>query len=647
MYLLVLYFPLATIILLFGFGRYFGKNGSAIISTLNCLLSLGCALYIFIEVGLAHSICYVQTIRWFSIGILEVCWEFIFDPLTAVMLLVVLVISTLVHIYSIEYMKEDPFLIRFLSFLSLFTVFMLLLVTAKNFVQLFLGWEGVGIASYLLISFWFTRQKAVKAALKAIIVNRIGDLGLLLGIGIIFTMYKSLDFMFLYVMYPTKIHENFILLGYNIRFIVIINLCLFIGVIGKSAQLGLHTWLPDAMEGPTPVSALIHAATMVTAGVFVLLRCSPLFELTKEVLTLVMLIGGFTAIFGAIVGTVQHDLKKVIAYSTCSQLGYMVFACGSSNYAGGAYHLANHAVFKALLFLSAGAVIHALSDEQDIRKMGGLLKIIPFTYVCISIGSFALMGIPYLSGFYSKDFILEGIFAQYKIESIFIYWLGSSAAFFTSFYSLRLIYLVFFGCYNGFKGKITAIHEPGLWISMPLFLLSFFSIFIGFILKDILIGAGTDFWLTSLSGPLIETKINFETEYLPYNVKLVPIICSFLGFGIGIILMKLMKGMSSLIFIQGQTNIIWINQYKFISKKFCIDDLYNNYIVLKILTMGYKITFKTVDRGILEIIGPLGIVRVVTQVAALINRLFNGQLGFYLSFIFYGLLTFLFGLNLY
>ncbi|CAL6448416.1 unnamed protein product [Bathycoccus prasinos] len=367
------------------------------------------------KVGIAGSPCYIQLAPWFTSEFFDATWGFMFDSLTVVMLVVVTFVSTLVHIYSISYMSEDPHLPRFMSYLSIFTFFMLMLVTADNFIQLFFGWEGVGLASYLLINFWYTRLQANKSAIKAMLVNRVGDFGLALGIIATFSLFKSVDFATVFACSAHFAETSFIFFHLEWHALSLICALLFVGAVGKSAQLGLHTWLPDAMEGPTPVSALIHAATMVTAGVFMIARCSPLFEQAPQTLILVTVTGALTAFFAATTGVVQNDLKRVIAYSTCSQLGYMVFACGISQYAVGVFHLMNHAFFKALLFLSAGAVIHALADEQDMRKMGGTIKVLPFTYSMMFIGSLALIGFPFLTGFYSKDVILEVAYAKYTV----------------------------------------------------------------------------------------------------------------------------------------------------------------------------------------------------------------------------------------
>jgi proton-translocating NADH-quinone oxidoreductase chain L len=414
------------------------------------------------------------------------------------MLFVVTFISTLVHLYSTEYMAEDPHLPRFMSYLSLFTFFMLILVTSNNFLQMFVGWEGVGLSSFLLINFWFTRIQANKAAMKAMIVNRVGDFFILCALFAIHYLCGSLEYDIVFSTAPYMADLSFTELGYSIPVLDVICIALFLGAMGKSAQLGLHTWLPDAMEGPTPVSALIHAATMVTAGVFLLARCSFLFELSPTALVFIQYIGASTAIFAASTGLFQNDMKKVIAYSTCSQLGYMVFAAGLSNYDVSVFHLSNHAFFKALLFLAAGSVIHAVADEQDMRKMGGLKKLLPFSYSVVVIGSLALVGFPFLAGFYSKDVILEAAFAKNTINSHFCFYLGTFAAFFTAFYSTRLLYLVFLAEPNGNRVTTFGAHEPTWRMALPLFLLAIFSITVGYFTKDIFIGFGSDFWDNSI-----------------------------------------------------------------------------------------------------------------------------------------------------
>jgi len=466
------------------------------------------------------------------------------------MLLVVNIISALVHLYSTDYMSHDPHLPRFMSYLSLFTFFMLMLVTGDNFVILFLGWEGVGLCSYLLISFWYTRLQANKAAIKALVVNRVADFALTIGMIAIFFVFKSLDFHVVFPLAPFFVNSTFIFLGYDLPVLTVICSLLFIGAMGKSAQIGLHTWLPDAMEGPTPVSALIHAATMVTAGVFLIIKCSPLFEYVPAVLSVITFVGATTAFFSATIGLVQNDIKKVIAYSTCSQLGYMIFACGLSNYHVSLFHLANHAFFKALLFLSAGAIIHSLSNEQDMRRFGGLAPLLPFTSIMLLIGSLSLMGFPFLTGFYSKDLILELALTKYTIEGSFAYCLGLVTAFFTSFYSFRVFYLTFIYKNNSFRTVIKHVHELPWKMAVSLSVLSLGSIFLGYFAKDLFVGLGTDFWNHSIlilpehnnqldaeffglpNLSLFDIKALWNTTYSQRWIKLLPFFSSLIAVGL-------------------------------------------------------------------------------------------------------------------
>jgi NADH-ubiquinone oxidoreductase chain 5 len=528
MYLNIVFLPLIGSFISGAFGHRLGGRGAGFI-TISCVLaSLFISFFAFYEVGFFMAPCYIKLLTWFNIEYLQANWGFQFDSLTVIMLIVVTFISSLVHIYSTEYMSHDPHLPRFMSYLSLFTFFMLILVTADNFIQLFVGWEGVGFCSYLLINFWFTRIQANKAAIKAMVINRIGDFGLALGIFSVYYVFNSVEYSTVFALAPFFQTKVLSFLGFHISWLTLIGILLFIGAIGKSAQLGLHTWLPDAMEGPTPVSALIHAATMVTAGVFLLSRCSPLLEYAPNALFLVTLVGSMTAFFAATTGLLQNDLKRVIAYSTCSQLGYMVFACGVSNYSVGMFHLANHAFFKALLFLGAGSVIHAVADEQDMRRMGGLRHLVPFTFTVIVIGSLALMGFPFLTGFYSKDVILEVTFATYTNVGHFAYFLGVFAAFFTAFYSLRLLFLTFLSEPNGFRPIIVGAHDSPIKIALPLFILTFPSIFIGYLAKDLFIGLGTGFWNNALF--IFPTNFNMiDAEFAPLSFKLLPLCLSFAG----------------------------------------------------------------------------------------------------------------------
>jgi len=524
---------LIVLLPLFGFfsGSLFGRYlcwGVCYITTLSVFSSLLLSLFLFYEV-VSSGVSYKLIMgSWIVVDSLNIEWSFCFDSLTSIMLIVVTFISTLVHLYSTEYMEHDPHLPRFMSYLSLFTFFMLILITANNFLQMFVGWEGVGLSSYLLINFWFTRIQANKAAIKAMLVNRVGDFSLLLAIFSIYFVFNSLDYDTVFGLAPLMVDCKIILGSFEIPALDLICIFLFIGAMGKSAQLGLHTWLPDAMEGPTPVSALIHAATMVTAGVFLVSRCSYLFEFSPVALDLVIFIGSATAFFASTTGLFQNDMKRVIAYSTCSQLGYMIFACGLSNYEVGIFHLSNHAFFKALLFLGAGSVIHAVADEQDMRKLGGLKRLLPFSYSIMLIGSLALMGFPFLTGFYSKDTILEVAYAKYTVWGHFSYYLGTFAAFFTAFYSIRLLFLVFLAEPNGNRAVIVNAHEGSWRIGFPLFILSILSISIGFLTRDLFIGFGTDFWGSAIFV-LPENYTLSDIEFIDIFYKLLPLIFSISG----------------------------------------------------------------------------------------------------------------------
>jgi NADH-ubiquinone oxidoreductase chain 5 len=563
---------------------------------------------------------------WIDSEFMLVSWGFNYDSLTVSMLLPVLIVSALVHIYSTSYMGEDPHNQRFFSYLSMFTFFMLMLVTGDNYLVMFIGWEGVGISSYLLINFWFTRLQANKAAIKALVMNRVGDWGFSIGLWAIFWTFGNLDFTTVFSLAPFM----------NEELITVISICLLIAAMGKSAQIGLHTWLPDAMEGPTPVSALIHAATMVTAGVYLLLRSSPILEYGSTILIIITWVGALTAFFAATTGLLQNDLKRVIAYSTCSQLGYMVFACGLSNYSIGIFHLVNHAFFKALLFLSAGAVIHALNDEQDMRKMGGLVNLLPFTYTMILIGSLSLMALPFLTGFYSKDLILEVAFGQYLFTGNVAYWLGTISAVFTAFYSLRLLALTFLTYPNGPRINYLGTHEAPFIMAVPLVLLAIMSIFFGYVTKDLFIGVGTNFWGNSLfvhpnHVSLIEAEFAIPTFY-----KLLPLMGSLFGGGLALVLYHVFP----LFTISLTENTLGRTLYRFLNQKYWFDNIYNNLILSKLLNFGYT-TNKTLDRGVIELVGPYGLVNVFKNASTKITSLDTGFIPSYAMYIFSGLIVFI------
>jgi NADH-ubiquinone oxidoreductase chain 5 len=601
-------------------------------------LTAGLSLYAFYEVGICGKVVHIQFGKWMDSELFSINWGFLFDSLTVVMLVVVTVVSTLVHLYSGEYMAGDPHRPRFMSYLSFFTFCMLLLVTADNYLQMFLGWELVGVSSYLLINFWYTRIQANKAAIQAMLVNRMGDFALALGIMGIFAEFKSIDYATVFAAAPTiSTNEN---MYYGFAPLNIIGILLFIGAVGKSAQIGLHIWLPNAMEGPTPVSALIHAATMVTAGVFLLARSSPLLEYAPEALEVVSVMGALTAFFAATSGLLQNDLKKVIAYSTCSQLGYMVFACGLSAYNVGVFHLANHAFFKALLFLSAGSVIHAMSDEQDLRRMGGLVKVLPFTYAMIFIGSLALMGFPFLSGFYSKDVILEVAYAKDSLAGHGANWLGSLAAFFTAFYSIRLIHLTFLSKAAGHNAVYRNSHEGSWVMGLPLLLLSIGSIWVGFLTKDLLIGLGTDFWANAIfTHPA--NLVMVDAEFLPHSIKLIPIVFSLTG---AISALILYSFFADTLYSLKRNNS---GLYTFGNRKWLFDKVYAEWIIQPVFNHAYSSTYLTVDRGLLEVLGPYGIGKALYSHALSISHFQSGHwyhytlvilvaIGAFLGFMFFG-----------
>ena len=636
MYLLLVFLPLIGSISAGLFGRFLGSKGAQIVTTTCLAITTFLSWYAFMEVGINGNTVYIDLFTWVDSEMLHASWGFLFDSLTVIMLITVTTVSSMVHLYSIGYMGEDPHVQRFMSYLSLFTFFMLMLVTADNFLQMFLGWEGVGLCSYLLISFWYTRIQANKAAIKAMVVNRVGDFGLSLGMLAIFFVFNAIDYSTVFASAPMVAGTTFCFLGFEVEKLTVICLLLFVGAVGKSAQIGLHTWLPDAMEGPTPVSALIHAATMVTAGIFLIARCSPLFEYAPTALIVVTVMGAMTAFFAASTGLVQNDLKRVIAYSTCSQLGYMAFACGLSNYQVGIFHLMNHGFFKALLFMSAGAVIHAIADEQDMRRMGGLVQLIPFTYCMMLIGSLALMGFPFLTGFYSKDVIIEVAYAKYTVSGHFAHWFGCISAFFTAFYSFRLVYLTFLARPNGQKNVIGGAHEVPLTMGIPLILLSFGSIFWGFLSKDMIIGLGTDFWQHSIFV-LPRNSLFIESEFIPSYVKLVPTILSFAGAILAIILNHFYSAM----LYNATLSPVGLKLWAFLNKKWYFDKIYNECLNKPLMSFGYFVSFRSMDKGIVEMLGPYGAVSFFSLMMKKISKLQTGFIYHYAFIMLVGIILLL------
>ncbi len=494
----ILFLPLIGAIVGYFF-KYFGDIYSQLITTVFVCISAVLSIIVFYNGVFFGEYGNYAIYEWIASGDFIVGWSINIDPLSSIMLVVVSLVSALVHIYSIGYMSHDPHKPRFMSYLSLFTFSMLVLVVSDNFLQLYFGWEGVGLCSYLLIGFWYKKQSANNAAIKAFIVNRVGDFGFGIGIFIIFMYFGTLNYNEVFAAVPSLSTVEINFLGFNSNLITLICIFLFIGAMGKSAQFFLHTWLPDAMEGPTPVSALIHAATMVTAGVFLVVRCSPIFEYSQVALNFVAIIGMITAFFAASVAVVQNDIKRIIAYSTCSQLGYMFFATGVGAYHVAIFHLFTHAFFKALLFLGSGSVIHALKDEQDIRNMGGIWKKMPLTWISMIIGTLALTGFPFLSGYYSKDAIIEFAYLKGTNIGYFAAGIGIITAVLTAIYSWRLIFKTFHGNFNNKSLSKIEVHESGMIIISPLALLVLGAVFSGFLFKDFLIGHHyEDFWKNSI-----------------------------------------------------------------------------------------------------------------------------------------------------
>ena len=543
------------------------------------------------------------------------------------MFIPVLYISSLIHIFSTNYMAEDPHNQRFFSYLSLFTFFMLLLVSGANYFVMFVGWEGIGVVSYLLINFWFTRLQANKAAILALTMNRVGDMGLSIGLFALFSIFGSIDYATVFSIAPYM----------NETAITIIGLLLLTGAMAKSAQIPLHSWLPGSMEGPTPVSALIHAATLVTAGLYLLVRSSPLLEYSSTALLIITLVGASTAFFAATCGLVQNDLKRIIAFSTISQLGYMVMAVGLSQYNVALMHVVNHAFFKALLFLGAGAVIHSFADQQDVRRLGGLIKFLPFTYTAMLVGSLSLLATPWLTGFYSKDLIIELAYAQYSFSGTFAYILGSLTAGLTAFYSFRLISLVFLTVPNGPKISYLNSHEASLAVIIPLFVLALFSIFFGFVFSDLFVGVGTDFFGNSIFiHPNNISIIEAEFSINPI-IKLLPAILSLLGALTAIYLYHF----NPHFVIEITETSLGRKIYTFLNGKYLFDVVYNNYIIGVGLKLGYTFS-KVLDRGVIELVGPYGLANTFTNTGVNISKLDTGVVTTYSLYITLGLLSLLF-----
>ena len=605
-------------------GKSLAKYFSEIITSLFVSISAILSILVFWR-GIQNNIYgNYKIFEWISSGNFIANWSINIDPLSSVMLVVVTFVSALVHVYSIGYMSHDLHKPRFMSYLSLFTFSMLSLVVSDNFLQLFFGWEGVGLCSYLLIGFWYKKETANNAAIKAFIVNRIGDFGLAIAIFLIFFFYGTINFEEVFQATSTLIEKKLVFFGVETSLITLICIFLFIGAMGKSAQFLLHTWLPDAMEGPTPVSALIHAATMVTAGVFLVVRCSPMFEYSQFALNLVAIVGMVTAIFAASVALVQNDIKKIVAYSTCSQLGYMFFAAGIGAYHVAMFHLFTHAFFKALLFLGAGSVIHAFKDEQDIRNMGGIGKKLPYTYAFMLIGTLALTGFPFLSGFYSKDAIIEFAYLANTPLGNYAASVGILTAFFTSIYSWRLFFKVFHGPYNNKKILINETHESPIVMLLPLVFLSIGAIFSGYIFKNIFIGHHSiDFWQASI---FFLNKISHSSIPLWFllTTPVIVLISIPISFYLYILNPKILDDFKL-------TNM---PLYNFLLNKWYIDELYEKIFVNPAKKIG-SFFWKKGDIGIIDKYGPDGISKLVKNLSNKTGRL---QTGFIYDYAFVMLL---------
>jgi NADH-quinone oxidoreductase subunit L len=561
------------------------------------LLSALQACFIFYDVIGQGNAQIIPLANWIDSGSLEIAWALRFDSLTAVMLIVVTVVSAMVHVYSVGYMHDDPDKPRFMSYLSFFTFFMLMLVTADNLVQMFFGWEGVGLMSYLLIGFWYDRPSANAAAIKAFVVNRVGDFGFALGIFAVYLLFQTIDLNTIFAEVPNKQTAVLNLFGHDYNAITAISLLLFVGAMGKSAQLGLHTWLPDAMEGPTPVSALIHAATMVTAGVFMVARLSPIFEYSDTALAVVTVVGATTCFFAATIGCVQNDIKRVIAYSTCSQLGYMFFACGVSAYSAGIFHLMTHGFFKALLFLGAGSVIHAMSGEQDMRRMGGIWRHIMVTYILMWIGSLALAGVFPFAGYYSKDVILESAWSAHTAVGTYAFWLGIAAAFMTAFYSWRLILMTFHGQPRADEKVMAHVHESPQVMILPLLVLAAGAIFAGFVGFPYFVGEeAQSFWANSIlvlpQHPALE-----EAHHAPFWVQILPLVMGGAGILLAFILYAFTRGLPQKI------AAAMPGLYQFLLNKWYFDELYDKLFVRPAFALG-RALWKSGDGAVIDGLGP-------------------------------------------
>ena len=627
MYLALIVLPILGSIVSGFLGRKVGVSGAQIITCLSVIITTFMAIIGFFEVGLNNIPVSFSLFRWVDSESINVFWGFNFDSLTVSMLIPVLIVSSLVHIYSIGYMSHDPHNQRFFSYLSLFTFMMIVLVTANNFLLMFVGWEGVGVCSYLLVSFWFTRIAANQSSMSAFLTNRVGDCFLTLGMFALIWTFGNLDYSTVFSLAPYV----------NGNIVTLIGICLLIGAMAKSSQIGLHVWLPLAMEGPTPVSALIHAATMVTAGVYLLMRASPLIEYSSTVLILCLWIGSITTVFSSLIGLFQQDIKKVIAYSTMSQLGMMVIAVGLSSYNVALFHLVNHAFYKGLLFLGAGAVIHAVADNQDFRKYGGLIGFLPLTYSVMLIASLSLVAFPFMTGFYSKDFILESAYGQFHLSSIVVYFIATIGAMFTTLYSVKVLYLTFLTNANGPLINYKKAHEGDIFMSFPLIVLAVFSIFFGYVTKDIFIGLASPFFADNSLFIHPMHEIMLETEFaVPTLFKLLPL---FLTILLSVFSLMLFEYLPKTLFYFKFSRLGY-NIFSFFNQRFLVELFYNKYITRFTFRLGGQTT-KSLDKGSIELLGPYGLEKGLLMLSQSLSKLDTGVITSYALYILIGLISYI------
>jgi NADH-quinone oxidoreductase subunit L len=628
----VVFLPFLAAVIVGFFGRVIGDRGSQLITCGALLLSAVLGGFLFRDILSADQVQVIPLAQWITAGGVDVSWSLRLDTLSGVMILVVTIVSSMVHVYSIGYMAEDPSIPRFMAYLSLFTFFMLALVTSNNFVQLFFGWEGVGLMSYLLIGFWYDRPSANAAAIKAFIVNRVGDFGFALGIFATFVIFGSLDFGTVFGAAPKAVGTTMEFLGWRVDSLTLACILLFIGAMGKSAQIPLHTWLPDAMEGPTPVSALIHAATMVTAGVFMVARLSPMFEYAPTALAVVGVIGGTTAAFAASIGMAQNDIKRVIAWSTCSQLGYMFAAAAVSAYAAAMFHLFSHAFFKGLLFLCSGSVIHAMGGEQDMRRMGGLWRKIPWTYATMWVGALSLSGIPPFSGYFSKDTILEADWGAGTPVGHYAWVLGTVAAFMTAFYISRVMFMTFHGEPHADEETMHHAHESPWVMVIPLLVLAFGAIFFGFVGYDFFVGGErVSFWKSSiLVLPQLDSLA--RVEEVPQLVRFMPLIFGLLGIATAYLFYIFDKTIPTR--LASRFRVLHL----FLLNKWYFDELYDWLFVRPAMAIGDGL-WKGGDGAIIDGLGPNGVAAVTRDLARQASRLQTGYLYHYAFAMMIGLVA--------